>query len=79
MSATKAIVGAVALGLTFTAGAAGAVPHAQFIRVGFAGHEAVARAAEHVHLDRPVVSKHTDGKKCSHACRDRNQKIPKRF
>lgn len=77
MSAYTAIFGAVALGFVMAAPAAGAVTHPQFTPVSYSGHEGVVRAAERIHLDRPVNSKGDGVKKCRRACGNRNQNAPR--
>lgn len=77
MSVFTAIFGAVALGFVMAAPAAGAVTHPQFTPVSYSGHEGVARAAERIHLDRPVNSKGDGAKKCRRACSNRNQNAPR--
>ncbi len=75
MSATKAIIAAVAAGFISASGAAAAVPHPQFIRMSVSGHEATVRAADDVHMEGPANRKKT-GKKCSRACSKRDRNIP---
>ena len=77
MSAFTAIVGAIALGFVMAVPAAGAVTHTQFTPVSYSGHEGVVRAAERIHLDRPVSSKGGGVKKCRRACGNRKQDIPR--